>query len=214
MPKTIGISGVTVWDENSAGKVMRCETTGNLDVTANTYAPGCQMTDTSTGIPYYNAGTLASPSWNAMTSVTTSEMPSDTIRTAEVTISAADIVATTAGKFGHANGYPLVADPGAGKIVQLVDAVLSYTHSVAAYEGGGNTTININGGAAVTGVIANSAFAAAAASSITELVPLATVGNVKTANKGLNLVTASAFTQPETAAGTIKAIVHYRVVTL
>jgi hypothetical protein len=214
MPKTIGIAGVTVYETNEAGKVTRAITSANLDTTADTYAPGCILTDSSTGYVYFNAGTLASPSWNKMTDVTTDEMPSDTIKTAVVTISAADIVATGAGKFGHASGYPLVADPGAGKVVQLVDAILSYTHDTAAFTGGGNTTININGGAAVTGVIANSAFAAAAASSITELVPLATAGNVKTANKGLNLVTASAFTQPGTAAGTIKAIVHYRIVTL
>ena len=146
--------------------------------------------------------------------VTFDKLAESVEQVATVTISAADIVATAAGKFGHASGYPLVADPGTGKVVQLISAVLSYTHSVAAFTGGGNTTININGGAAVTGVIANSAFAAAAASSVTELVPLAAAGNVKTANKGLNLVTASAFTQPGTAAGTIKAIVHYRIVTL
>lgn len=208
------LAGALIYSRNSAGLITRLDSAGTLFSTASKFAVGCLLTDTTTGKTYYNAGTVASPSWNSVSETTTDEMPSDTIKTATVTISAADLVATGAGKFGHAAGYPLVADPGAGKVVQLISAILSYTHDTAAYGGGGNTTININGGAAVTGVIANSAFAAAAASSVTELVPLATAGNVKTANKGLNLVTASAFTQPGTAAGTIKAIVHYRVITL
>lgn len=136
------------------------------------------------------------------------------IRQATVTISAADIVATTAGKFGHAAGFPLVADPGAGKVVELISAVVYYKYDTAGYGVGGNTTININGGAALTGVVANSALCAATADKVNQFVPLSTAGNALTVNKGLNLVTASAFTQPGTAAGTLKVFVNYRVLTL
>jgi hypothetical protein len=136
------------------------------------------------------------------------------VRYTTTTISAADIVATGAGKFGHAAGVPLVADPGAGYAVELVSAVVSTTYATAAYTAGGNITVNINGGAALTGVAAAAATLGAGASNIQQLVPLAATCNALTVNKGLNLVAASAFTQPGTAAGTVKVFVAYRVHTL
>jgi hypothetical protein len=136
------------------------------------------------------------------------------LRQATVTISAADIIATTAGKFGHAAGYPLVADPGAGKVVFLDSAIMSYTHDTAAYTAGGNITININGGAAVTGLVSAAATLGGTANVVYQFVPLSTAAAAMTANKGLNLVAAAAFTNPGTAAGTIKMIVTYRIVTL
>lgn len=136
------------------------------------------------------------------------------VLTTSVSISAADIVATGAGKFGHAAGYPLVADPGAGLCVELVSAVMSFTYGIAQYANGGNVTVNINGAAALTGVISAGNSVGAAASNLTQFVPLATAGNTLTVNKGLNLVAASAFTNPGTATGTIKVFVTYRVHTL
>lgn len=133
---------------------------------------------------------------------------------ATVSISAADIVATGTGKLGHAAGVPLVADPGAGKVAELVSAIVAYTYSTAAYTGGGNVTVNINGGAALTGVVSAANSLGAAANTIIQFVPLATAGIALTANKGLNLVAAAAFTQPGTAAGTVKVLVAYRIHTL
>jgi hypothetical protein len=132
-------------------------------------------------------------------------------RLAIVTISAADLVSTAAGKFGHAAGYPLVADPGANKAVELVSAVMSYTYATAAYTAGGNITLNSNGGSALTGLVSAANSVGAAASNVTQFVPLATAGITLTANKGLNLVSSAAFTQPGTAAGTIRVLVSYRV---
>lgn len=133
---------------------------------------------------------------------------------ATVSISAADIVATGTGKLGHAAGVPLVADPGAGKVAELVSAIVAYTYSTAAYTGGGNVTVNINGGAALTGVVSAANSLGAAANTIIQFVPLATAGIALTENKGLNLVAAAAFTQPGTAAGTVKVLVAYRIHTL
>jgi hypothetical protein len=134
--------------------------------------------------------------------------------TTTVSISAADLVDTGAGKFGHAAGYPLVADPGAGKVVELVGAVLSYTYGVAAYGAGGNITVNINGGAALTGLISAANSVGASADKLVQFVPLAAAAQALTVNKGLNLVSSAAFTQPGTATGTIKVFVTYRVHTL
>lgn len=136
---------------------------------------------------------------------------STSTHTALVTVSAANIVATGAGAFGHAAGVPLVADPGAGKAVELVSAVLSTTYAVAAYTAGGNITVNSNGGAALTGVASAANTLGAGASNIHQFVPLSTAAIALTANKGLNLVAAAAFTNPGTAAGTLKIFVTYRV---
>lgn len=143
------------------------------------------------------------------------DLQSSFVATVTGTIATADITGTAAGQFGHANGYILVPAPGAGKSLVLESAVASYVFGVAAYTGGGNTTVNIGaGGAAVTGLVSAANFAAAASSKPVAFYPLATAGVALTANTPLNLVTASAFTQPGTAAGVINYAVQYAIVTL
>jgi hypothetical protein len=131
--------------------------------------------------------------------------------TALVQISAANITDTGAGHLGNAGGYPLVVAPGAAYGVEFVSAVMSYTYATAAYTAGGNITVNLTGGSALTGVVSNANSLAAASSNVTQFVPLATAGITVTANTGLSLVAAVAFTQPGTAAGTVKVYVTYRV---
>jgi hypothetical protein len=130
-------------------------------------------------------------------------------------ISAADIIDTSAGKLGHAAGQILVAAPGAGKLIEPVSAVLSFTYSTAQYTAGGNLTINIGGGgAALTGLVSAANSLGAAADKLVLFVPLSTAGIAVTANAGLNLVASAAFTNPGTAAGTVKVFLAYRVHTL
>jgi hypothetical protein len=127
------------------------------------------------------------------------------------TITSANIVGTSAGQLGHANGVELVAAGGTHVINQLVYAILINDFATAAYTGGGNTTINIgSGGAALTGLVSNANFIQSGADKIIEFVPLAATFNVYTENKGINLVTASAPTQPGTAAGVFRYVVGYR----
>lgn len=124
------------------------------------------------------------------------------------TISSADITGTAAGQLGHANGYELVPAYGADKVVEFVSAVLMMEFDTAAYTGGGNTTINIgSGGAALSGLVSNANFIQTSADKIIQFVPLAATFNTLTADRGVNLVSASAPTQPGTAAG----VIHYRV---
>lgn len=123
-------------------------------------------------------------------------------------ISSANITATTAGALGHANGYVLVPAYGADTVVELISAILIMEYDTAAYTAGGNTTLNISGGgAALTGLVSNANFIQASADKIIQFVPLAATFNTLTANTGINLVSASAPTNPGTAAG----IIHYRV---
>ena len=131
---------------------------------------------------------------------------------AQGTISSADITGTAAGQLGHANGFPMVPAYGADKVVELVSAILINEYDTAAYTDGGNTTVNISGGgAAMTGLVSNANFIQASADKIIQFVPLAATFNVPTANTGLNLVSASAPTNPGTAAGTFHYRVTYRV---
>lgn len=160
--------------------------------------PGTVYTDASTGTRYINIGTAASPLWRRQ----------NLIEMVTGTISAADIVATGAGKLGHANGYPLVPAPAAGYAVFLAQAYISYKYATAAYGGGGNVTINWGaGGAAITGLVNAAGSFGASVDKPLVFVPLSTVAIPLVPAASLNLVAASAFTQPGTAAG----VIYYKV---
>jgi len=127
-------------------------------------------------------------------------------------ISSANITGTAAGKLGHANGYVLVPAYGTDQVVEFISAILSMDFSVAAYTGGGNLTINIgSGGAALSGLAANTDFIQVSADKIIQFVPLAATFLTLVSNKSVNLVDSSAPTQPGTAAGVIRYRVVYRV---
>lgn len=135
------------------------------------------------------------------------------LRVATGTITAADIVATDAGKLGHANGYPLVAAVGTHNVPEFISAALFFDYSTAAYTDGGNVTVNLSGGgAAQSDPVAAANFCGAAADKAVLLrPPTASAGVAMVENAGLNLVAATAFTNPGTAAGVIRYAVLYRV---
>lgn len=132
------------------------------------------------------------------------------VQYAEVSISAADIVATGAGKLGHANGYPLVAAPGAGLAIEFLSAVVILDYATAAYTDGGNVSVNYGGGGAVLSATVSAANSiGGSADKIALLIPVTPTNNQLAANTALNLVAASAFTQPGTAAGVVRVKVRY-----
>ena len=138
----------------------------------------------------------------------------DKIYTVRGTISSANITGTAAGQLGHADGVELVSAGGTDVITQLVSAILINEYDTAAYTAGGNTTINIGGGgAALSGLVSNANFIQASADKVIEFVPLAATFNTLDTNKGLNLVSASAPTNPGTAAGVFHYIVKFRRLT-
>lgn len=131
---------------------------------------------------------------------------------AENTISAADIISTAAGKLGHANGYPLVAAPGANFAIEHLSSVVILDFGVAAYTDGGNLSINYSGGGAATsGVVSAANSLGAAADKIAVVLGVVPTNNQLTANAGLNLVAAAAFTNPGTATGVARVKTAYRV---
>jgi hypothetical protein len=143
--------------------------------------------------------------------VTSGQIAIGVIQVATGQITSANITGTSAGQLGHANGVVLVAAAPAGAINELISAVFAMDFATAAYTGGGNTTVNISGGgAALTGLATAAQLITKASDGIVELVPLAATTNLYTAANGLALVSASAPTQPGTAAGVINWAVAYR----
>jgi len=132
----------------------------------------------------------------------------------EVKISSEDITKTEAGGLSSANGYPLVAAPGSVDYQwapEFVSAVLFYKYDTAAYADGGNVTVNWDdGGAAVSVAVTAANGLGAAEDKIVQLVPVE-AANALQANTGFNLKAATAFTNPGTAAGTVRVGVSYRV---
>lgn len=182
-----------------------------LPTTAATFATGAEIVDRSTAIVWVNTGNNAVPVWTQRGSSGT--IDAKLMQYAEVDISAANITDTGAGHLGHANGVILVPAAPAGYINVLDQVLLSYTFATAAYTGGGNITANIGGGgAALTGLVSFANSLGAAASKILQFVPLATAAIAHGTAESINLVAASAPTQPGTAAGTVKCHVWWRQV--
>lgn len=177
-----------------------------IPTTASAFAIGCVLTDLSTGIKYSNTGTVAVPVW------TRGGPAAEMIM---VTQTAAQMIATTAGSLSHAQGLIVVPAAPTGFVNVLHRAIVSYTFATAAFTGGGNTTFNQGtGGAALTGLIATTTLWQNATSIIQEFVPLSTVAFPVTKENSINLVTASAITNPGTAAGSCKVYAWYSQVAI
>lgn len=135
-------------------------------------------------------------------------------KTATVTLSPSVIVGTGAGMIGSTAGAELVAAPGSGSVLQLLGAVLVYDHATAAYTAGADDTAIQNGDSAVvlTPVIAGADLLEATGDKMVQLVPLSASDQALTANKPLTLK-GTALTQPGTAAGVLRVIVDYNIIT-
>lgn len=138
-------------------------------------------------------------------------LPENQLLVASGTITSANITGTSAGQLGHASGVVLVADPGATKVIEFISLVFINDFGVAAYTGGGDTTVNYNGGAAVSAVVATGNCIQLAADGVAYFAAATPTNAVMTVNKGLNLVSASAPTNPGTATGVYRWKLHYRV---
>jgi hypothetical protein len=146
--------------------------------------------------------------------VLASMLAANTLQVATGSIASADIVATGSGKFGHANGYPLVAPVGAHNAPEFVSAVLIHDYAGAAYGAGGDVTVNLTGGAAQSDLVAAANFCGAGSDKVVLLRPardlVTPVAIAMVENAGLSLVAASAFTLGS-ATGVIRYAVMYRV---
>lgn len=212
------VSGTSILsiEDNELGHVLIGSTPAigsGLPTTTLTYAAGCKIVDRSTSIWYVNTGTSTTPVWNREGSAATSDPR--LMQMVEVDLAAADIIATTAGALSHVNGLIVVPAAPTGFVNVFHRMVVSYTEATAAFTGGGNTTVNIGGGgAALSGLIATTSLWQSASSVVYEFKPLATVATPMTTAQSINLVTASAITNPGTAAGKAKVYCWYSQVAI
>jgi hypothetical protein len=185
-----------------------------LPTTASTFAVGCAITDKSTGIVWVNTGTVAVPVWNRLGS--TAAVDPQIVQMTLTPVTAAAMIDTTAGVgMSATNGLTIVAAAPTGYVNVWHRTIVSYTFATAAYTGGGNTTVNIGaGGAAMSGLIATTTLWQNASSIIQEFVPLSTVAFPITTATAISLKTASAITNPGTAAGTAKVYTWYSQVAI
>lgn len=145
--------------------------------------------------------------------VTSAKIAESVVQTATVTLTATEIVGTSAGDIGHSAGAVLVAAPGAGKILEFVSATLIYTFDTAAYTGGNNDLVIRQGTTAVSAAIADADLIGDSADDIACVNALSAADIKLTQNSTLNLA-GTAYTQPGTAAGTLSARITYRVHTV
>lgn len=203
-----GANPPTMWadevDDN--GLVIRGHFTGSVPTLVNTFQLGAEMAATDTGLHYTNTGTVALPSFT---------IGSLTNALVTVSLTAAQMILTTAGSLSSTNGLIVVPAAPAGFVNVFQRGIVSYTFATAAFTGGGNTTFNIGGGgSALTGLIATTSLWQSATSVIYQFNPLSTVADAITTATSINLVTASAITNPGTAAGSVKVYVWYSQVAI
>ena len=132
------------------------------------------------------------------------------IKSIVTTLTADEIVGTTAGDIGATAGAPLVAAPGAGYALEFVSAVIIYDYLTAAYTGGaGDDLVIRQGTTSVSPTIATADLITAAANTIISLGALSAADIALTENSTLNLH-ATEITNTS-GAGTIRVHISYRV---
>lgn len=203
-----GGATVNVLLVDSASKVLLATGTTVPGSVAG-YAKGCLFIDTNiaagTKALYENQGDTTTASFNLTGSITsTDEIDSSIIQVATVSISAAQICTATTIR-------TLIAAPATGYYIDLIGATLTYKYAVAAYGGGGNITIGLVAGAALTGLVSAANSFGAGADWIYKFAPLAVAGTALAKETAIGLQTSGTFTQPGTAAGTAECTIVYRV---
>lgn len=203
----VGTAGVAAaLDGKTSGQIF----IGNGTTVVSVAVTG-DVTISNAGVTAIGAGKVTD-AMHAANTLTTASFGTSVLQQAAYSISSANITGTSAGQLGHANGVVLVAAQGAHNIIEFVSATMHYKFGTAQYTGGGNITVNNSaGGTALTGLVSFANSVGNAASKSLTFVPLTTVAIPNVENGGIALVSASAPTQPGTAAGTITGIVTYRV---
>lgn len=106
------LTGILIQETNSSGLITLCQSSGNLSTTANKFAIGCVLVDTTTGLSYSNVGTVAVPSWNSISEVTYNE------RKSVASVTATDDGLTT-GLVPAGTTFASITSAGATKAVTL-----------------------------------------------------------------------------------------------
>lgn len=152
---------------------------------------------------------ISATAWKS--NVTFANKGGDTI-TEEITLTNTEIVGTSAGDLGHANGAALIAGISSAFALEFVSAVLIYDFATAAYTGGGDDLVVCisGGGATLSGATTSADLLGAAGDKIVVVYPLTTAGVALSVGTGIS-IKSTAWTDPGTAAGVLRCQVSYRI---
>lgn len=138
------------------------------------------------------------------------EINANNLKFATGTLTATEIVGTSAGDIGHTSGAILVAAAPTGYCYEFVSATLIYDYDTAAYTGGANDLVIAVGANTVSGVTSTANLLGASGDKVVHISALAAAGNPLTVHTPIYLK-GTAFTQPGTAAGVLRYKVSYRI---
>lgn len=197
-----------------------------VDGTSGTLAkiarPGSLLADTTNFVLYMNSGTKASPTWTnpigigtgqiataklADGAVTSVKLADDIAHTAQVALSAADIIAM------RTTPKQLIAAPGANKLVLVDSLVVKMVRSATAFTSGGALEFRYTdgSGAKVSADVAASVVTTGGAGTEYNSVAGVTTSLTPVANAAIVLTNATgAFA---TGTGTAQVSIKYRIVT-
>jgi hypothetical protein len=213
MGKTIGIAGLFVYETDENGYVTSGRINNSsaaLDTTASTYAIGCILVNAIDGKAYYNAGTVAVPSWNSISEVVNAEVDTDVQQVLELSLTAANIIGMYAAAI---EVVPAIA----GKAIIVDDVVLDLTGTATQFVNGGVVGVQykntVNGaGQLVHADIAAAVVTAATARVVTHRVG-ADISSIATADiVGVGLFISNKTAAFATGTGTANLIVRYHTI--
>ena len=198
MPRTdSSIPGITIIETDSNGLIVFGLSSGAPSSTATAaskFAFGGKLVDTTTGLEYYNAGTVASPSWNSLSEISSAEIASNAVTSAKLdvsTIQYAEVSITNAQMLAlRATPKELVAAPGSGKVLEFVSAVLLFDYTGAYTETADNMAVKYTdgSGAIVSETIEATGFVDATADTMTTAIAKADVIVAKSGSENKALV--------------------------
>lgn len=207
MPRTDSdLAGILIQETNSEGLITLAQYAGiytALPTTASKFAVGALVTVSTNAKTYFNAGTVAVPSWNAVADVDGSEIADDAVtdaklanenvgqvRTATATVAGATTGTLTAGSqfvtvtSSDANHIIILPAPAPGTKITLINGATGYKLRSSA-----PATIGINGG---VGASAESAIGATTTVHMTCVSATAWTGFQQLADGTLTLVEVAA----------------------
>jgi hypothetical protein len=204
------LAGVLIYENNELGLISSCSASGVFPTTASKFAVGCILVDTTTGKQYYNTGSVAVPSWNSVSTVTSDEVDQGLIKTVSINLSAAQIIAlyTTSVK---------ILDGIAGKAIFVDSVNFDITGTATQFTGGGVVNVQYDSTANGAGVTCHADIAATVVTGATALVKTHRIGKdlsaiATTAIDGKGLYIGAKTAVFAAGTGTAVVTVRYHVV--
>lgn len=213
MPKTIGVDGVLVYDEDQNGYALRAtinNSSASLPTTASKFSIGCVLIDLIDGKSYYNAGTVAVPSWNSVSEVINAEVAADVQKVIEVDLTAANIIGM------YAAAIEVVAGV-AAKAIIVDDVVLDLTGTATQFVNGGVVGVQYKNTVNGAGQLVHADIAAAVVTGATARIITHRVGADISSIAVADIIGEGLYISNKTAAfatgtGTAKLIIRYHTI--